>query len=35
MLGEFETMNVGVFPVLKTIRLDENVLRRISNPIKD
>jgi hypothetical protein len=35
MLGEFDEMNVGVFPVLKTIRLDENVLRRISNPIKD
>ena len=35
MLGEFDAMNVGVFPVLKTIHLDENVLRRICNPIKD
>lgn len=35
MWTEFETMNKGLFPVLTYIKVDENILRRMGNPIKD
>ncbi len=35
MWHEFEEMNKGTFPVLTYVRADDNVLRRMSNPIKD
>lgn len=35
MWNEFEQMNKGTFPVLSYVKADENVLRRMSNPIKD
>ena len=35
MWHEFEAMNKGTFPVLTYVKADENVLRRMSNPIKD
>ena len=35
MWHEFEDMNKGTFPVLTYVRADDNVLRRMSNPIKD
>jgi hypothetical protein len=35
MWTEFEQLNKGSFPVLSYVKADENVLRRMSNPIKD
>ena len=35
MWNEFEQLNKGSFPVLSYVKADENVLRRMSNPIKD
>jgi hypothetical protein len=35
MWHEFDEMNKGTFPVLTYVRADDNVLRRMSNPIKD
>jgi hypothetical protein len=33
--NEFESINKGTFPVLAYVKADENILRRMSNPIKD
>ncbi|MBL7923487.1 MAG: hypothetical protein JNL88_04740 [Bacteroidia bacterium] len=35
MWTEFEALNKGTFPVLSYVKADENVLRKMSNPIKD
>lgn len=35
MWNEFEVINKGSFPVLAYVKADENVIRRMSNPIKD
>ena len=35
MWDEFTTLNKGSYQVLRYVRADENVLRRMSNPIKD
>ncbi len=35
MWTEFEAMNRGMFPVLNYVKVDENILRRMSNPIKE
>jgi hypothetical protein len=35
MWNEFDAANKGSFPILTYVKVDENILRRISNPIKD
>lgn len=35
MWTEFETMNKSMFPVLTYVKIDENIMRRMSNPIKE
>jgi hypothetical protein len=35
MWNEFDSVNKGLFPILTYIKIDENVLRRMSNPIKE
>jgi hypothetical protein len=35
MWTEFDAANKGSFPILTYVKVDENILRRISNPIKD
>lgn len=35
MWNEFDEANKGYFPILTYVKVDENILRRISNPIKD
>jgi len=35
MWTEFEALNKGTFPVLSYVKVDENIIRRMSNPIKD
>jgi hypothetical protein len=35
MWKEFEDVNKGSFPVLSYVKADENIIRRMSNPIKD
>jgi hypothetical protein len=33
--NEFESVNKGMYPVMTYVRPDENIFRRMSNPIKD
>jgi hypothetical protein len=35
MWTEFDEMNKGSFPVISYVKVDENVIRRMSNPIKE
>ena len=35
MWTEFDEMNRGSFPVISYVKVDENVIRRMSNPIKE
>lgn len=35
MWTEFEACNKGSFPVIPYVKVDENIIRRMSNPIKD
>jgi hypothetical protein len=35
MWTEFDEMNGGSFPVISYVKVDENVIRRMSNPIKE